>query len=110
MDLIATSTFGLEAVVTRELKALGYDDCQTLQNGRVLFQGDAMAIARTNLWLRASDRVLLCMGSFAATDFGVLFDQTSIRNLFFEIEQRIETEAEKNTNTVEGRIYYRFSF
>ncbi len=41
---------------------------------------------------------------------GDLFDATSIRNLFFEIEQRMETESEKNKNTVEGRIYYRFSF
>ena len=68
LDLIATATFGLEAVVKRELEALGYA-CRTLQNGRVLFQGDAAAIARANLWLRASDRVLLRMGSFTATDF-----------------------------------------
>ncbi len=41
---------------------------------------------------------------------GDLFDATSIRNLFFEIEQRMETNSEESKNTVEGRIYYRFSF
>ena len=75
LDLIATSTFGLEAVVRRELIALGYE-AETIQNGRTLFRGDESAIARANLWLRASDRVLLRVGSFEATDFGALFDQT----------------------------------
>ena len=42
--------------------------------GRLLFSGDETAIARTNLWLRAGERVLIHMGSFPATDFGVLFD------------------------------------
>lgn len=75
LDLIATATFGLEAVVKRELIALGYE-AETIQNGRVLFRGDESGIARANLWLRASDRVLLRLGSFEATDFGALFDQT----------------------------------
>jgi len=75
LDLIATSTFGLEAVVSRELRSLGYD-CKTIQDGRVLFRGDETAIARANLWLRASDRVLLRMGAFPVKDFGELFDRT----------------------------------
>ncbi len=75
LDLIATSTFGLEAVVKRELVALGYE-AETVQNGRNLFRGDESAIARANLWLRAADRVLLRVGTFPATDFGVLFDET----------------------------------
>ena len=75
LDLIATATFGLEAIVSRELNALGMD-CQTLQNGRILFTGDEATLARANLWLRTADRVLLRMGTFEATDFGELFDQT----------------------------------
>ena len=75
LDLIATSTFGLEAVVKRELIALGYE-ADVLQNGRVLFRGDESAIARANLWLRTSDRVLVRIGEFDAPDFGVLFDRT----------------------------------
>ena len=45
LTLIATSAFGLEAVVARELKQLGYED-QTIENGRVMFQGDQEAICR----------------------------------------------------------------
>lgn len=75
LELIATTTFGLEAVVSRELRALGLE-CRTLQNGRILFTGDEATLARANLWLRAAERVLLRMGTFEATDFGALFDQT----------------------------------
>lgn len=75
MDLIATSTFGLEAVVSRELQALGYET-KTIQAGRILFEGDEQAICESNLWLRAADRVLVRLGAFEATDFGQLFDRT----------------------------------
>ncbi len=75
LDLIATSTFGLEAVVARELQHLGYEP-KILQSGRILFSADAAAVCRANLWLRAADRVLLRLGSFEATDFCQLFDRT----------------------------------
>lgn len=74
-SLIATATFGLEAVVSRELSSLGYD-AHVTRPGWLSFTGDVSAIARTNLWLRASDRVLIEMSSFEATDFGSLFDAT----------------------------------
>jgi 23S rRNA (guanine2445-N2)-methyltransferase / 23S rRNA (guanine2069-N7)-methyltransferase len=75
LDLIATSPVGLEAVVARELKALGYE-ARIVQTGRILFQGDESAICRANLWLRTADRVLIRMGEFEAKDFGELFDGT----------------------------------
>ena len=74
-DLMATSTFGLEAVVARELGDLGYE-ARTVQGGRVLFGGDVSAICRTNLWLRAAERVLLRVGSFESPDFEELFERT----------------------------------
>ncbi|MDF1744326.1 MAG: class I SAM-dependent RNA methyltransferase [Gimesia sp.] len=75
LTLVATSAFGLEAVVSRELKQLGYED-QSIENGRVTFQGDLNAICRCNLWLRSADRVLLSLGEFTALDFDDLFDET----------------------------------
>ncbi|MEO2013844.1 MAG: class I SAM-dependent RNA methyltransferase [Fuerstiella sp.] len=75
-DLIATSTFGLENVVARELQQLGYADCR-VSDGRVCFTGDESDIARCNLWLRSADRVLIRVGEFPAPDFGALFDQTT---------------------------------
>lgn len=73
--LIATAAFGIEAVVGRELKKLGYDD-QFIENGKVTFAGDESAICRTNLWLRTADRVLLKMGEFKALSFEELFEKT----------------------------------
>src|SRR5690606_35532047 len=73
-DLIATAAFGLEAVVDRELERLGYTD-RVVEDGKVTFAADEAAIARTNLWLRSADRVLLQMGEFTAVDFGELFDR-----------------------------------
>ena len=75
LKLIATATFGLEAVVKREIQALGYDIIST-ENGHVMFWGDERAIARCNLWLRCADRLLLLMGEFSAVTFEELFQQT----------------------------------
>ena len=70
-NLIATVAAGLEAVVGREVRELGYD-CQ-VENGRVCFQGDARAIIETNLWLRAADRIKIIVGTFPAKTFEELF-------------------------------------
>jgi putative N6-adenine-specific DNA methylase len=75
IQLIATTPMGLEAVVAREIKELGYAD-MTVENGRVTFWGDASAICRANLWLRTADRILVKMGEFPATTFEDLFEQT----------------------------------
>jgi 23S rRNA (guanine2445-N2)-methyltransferase / 23S rRNA (guanine2069-N7)-methyltransferase len=74
-DLIATTSFGLEAVVARELEWLGYEP-RIISTGRILFRGDALAIARANLWLRAADRVLLRVAQFESPDFDAVFDTT----------------------------------
>lgn len=75
LQLIATAPMGLEAVVARELKELGYQDTVT-ENGRVTFTGTLADICRCNLWLRTSDRVLIKMGEFKATTFDELFEGT----------------------------------
>jgi putative N6-adenine-specific DNA methylase len=75
LELIATTAFGLEAVVARELKHLGHAE-QRVEDGRVRFTADAAAMCRANIRLRSADRVLMCVGEFEARDFGVLFDQT----------------------------------
>lgn len=75
IQLIATTVFGVESVVARELKWLGYDD-YFVENGKVTFSGDLEAIAQTNMWLRSAERVLLKMGEFKATTFKELFEGT----------------------------------
>lgn len=73
--LIATSTFGLEGVVAKELKELGYEDLK-VENGKVTFSGDEMDIVTCNLWLRTADRVLINMAEFKAESFEELFQGT----------------------------------
>lgn len=75
VDIIATSTFGLEAVVAREVKQLGYTNAQ-VENGKVTFSADKLAICRANLWLRTAERIRLKIGEFKATTFDELFEET----------------------------------
>lgn len=75
IDLIATAAFGLESVVAREVRQLGYEDVK-VENGKVTFRADEAAISRANLWLRTADRVLIKLGEFKATSFEELFEKT----------------------------------
>ena len=72
-ELIATATFGLEAVVRREIETLGYRVIRT-EDGKITYDGDERAIVRSNLWLRSADRVLIKLAEFHADSFEELFD------------------------------------
>lgn len=74
LELIATATFGLEAVVKREIEQLGYKIIKS-EDAKITFLGDERAVARSNLWLRSADRVLIKMGEFRALEFEDLFQQ-----------------------------------
>lgn len=75
LELIATATFGLESVVKREIKQLGYRITGS-EDGKITYMTDERGIARSNLWLRCADRVLLKMGEFMAETSEDLFQQT----------------------------------
>jgi putative N6-adenine-specific DNA methylase len=72
LELIATAAFGLEAVVRREIEALGFRVTKR-EDGRVTFITNESGLARSNIWLRSADRVLLKMGEFHADAFEHLF-------------------------------------
>jgi putative N6-adenine-specific DNA methylase len=75
ITLIATAKFGLEALVKREVEALGFSDLR-VSNGRIEFEATAADIPRLNIWLRCADRVQLKMGEFPANSFDDLFEET----------------------------------
>lgn len=75
LEFIAPCHFGLEAVLKREIYDLGYEISQ-VEDGRVTFQGDYEALVRANIFLRTAERVLLKIGSFPATTFDELFENT----------------------------------
>lgn len=74
-EIIIPCIFGLEALVARELKWLGYETSR-VEDGRVTFIGDFEAVCRANLWLRCGERVLIKIGEFTAVTFEELFEQT----------------------------------
>lgn len=74
-ELFAPCHFGLEAVLKREIIDLGYKVTEVV-DGRVSFEGDEEAIARCNVFLRTTERVMLNVGSFKAVTFDELFEKT----------------------------------
>lgn len=73
-NLIATCAAGIESLVGKELRDLGY--ATSVENGRVRFEGTEEDIINANLWLRTADRVKIIMSEFKATDFETLYETT----------------------------------
>ena len=76
-ELFAPCHFGLESVLKREIMNLGYEITEVV-DGRVSFKGDALAIARCNVFLRTTERVMLKVGSFKAVTFDELFEKIKV--------------------------------
>ena len=73
MILTVPCLFGLEALVSDEMKRLGLQNVQA-ENGRVHCEGSELDIARLNIGLRCGARVLMELGSFPAATFDQLFE------------------------------------
>ena len=71
--LAAPCHFGLEAVLKREITALGLE-IHMVEDGRVYFLGEAEDIARANIFLRSAERILLECGRFTAETYDELFE------------------------------------
>ena len=69
IELIATATFGLEAVVRREIENLGYKILKS-EDAKITYLADERGIVRSNLFLRCADRILVKMGEFEAENIG----------------------------------------
>ncbi len=74
-NLMATCAAGIEALVGKEMRDLGYD--VQVENGRVRFTGNEEDIIKTNLWLRTADRIKIVVDEFDAQTFDELFEQTT---------------------------------
>lgn len=100
-DIIATSAMGLEAVVAKEVRTLGYE-CE-VENGKIMYKGDEKAIARSNLWLRSADRIKLKIGEFKATTFDELFEKTKALN--WEDYLSVDAEFPVSGKSVKSKLY-----
>ncbi|HOK62673.1 MAG TPA: class I SAM-dependent RNA methyltransferase [Soehngenia sp.] len=74
-DIIASTTFGLEALTKRELLDLGYDEL-LVENGRISLKGGLDDVVKLNLWLRTAERISIKVGEFKVLSFTELFDKT----------------------------------
>ena len=99
--LIATAAMGLESIVAKEVKDLGYE-CQ-VENGKVIFKGDETAIARANMWLRTADRIKILVGDFKAYSFDELFENT--KKLPWENFLPVDAEFPVQGKSVKSKLY-----
>ncbi|MBR4104844.1 MAG: bifunctional 23S rRNA (guanine(2069)-N(7))-methyltransferase RlmK/23S rRNA (guanine(2445)-N(2))-methyltransferase RlmL [Thermoguttaceae bacterium] len=98
LQLIATSTTGLESVVAQELKDLGLSPRNSdFAIGRTHFEGDFSDLIKANLWLRCAGKILVQLAEFdVSNDFDVIFDAVKAieweswapRNANFHVEGR----------------------
>lgn len=72
MNFTAPCIFGLESLVTDELKNMGAASVNA-ENGRVFFSGDEHMLARANICSRYAERIMIVVGSFEAHTFEELF-------------------------------------
>ena len=101
--LVAPCLFGLEAVLTQEIQDLGYE-IDEVEDGRVAFIGDPLAICRSNIWLRTAERVMIEVGRFTARDFDELFN--NIEQI--EWERYIPVEGKfwvSKASSIKSKVY-----
>lgn len=75
LEIVLPTLFGIESVVAKEVRSLGYDTVK-VEDGKVTFTGDEIAICKANIWLRSAERVLIKLGEFDAVSFDELFERT----------------------------------
>lgn len=80
MNFAVPCLFGLEGIAGDELRRLNLENV-TVENGRVLFTGDEIALAKANVCLRTGERVLIVLGEFTARSFEELFQGVYKLNL-----------------------------
>ena len=73
MKLSASCLCGVESLTADELRYMGCSDVK-IETGRVLFEGGAEEIAKTNIRLRTAERVQILAGEFPARSFDELFE------------------------------------
>ena len=69
--LISPCFFGMEKMLAREIKDLGFEIIKT-EDGRITYKTGEDGIAKANMWLRCAERVHLKVAEFEAKTFDEL--------------------------------------
>ena len=100
---MAPCHFGLESVLKKEITDLGYEIIRT-EDGRITYSCDEAGIARSNVFLRTCERVLIQAGRFHAETFDELFEGVKSINW----EQYIPEDGRfwvKKASSVKSRLF-----
>ncbi|MEG2274566.1 MAG: THUMP domain-containing protein, partial [Clostridia bacterium] len=73
MSIEAVCASGIEAVLKREISALGYS-VGGANYGRIRFEGDFLDVVRANVFLRTASRIRIVVCEFDALTFDELYD------------------------------------
>ena len=73
LHLIVPCHFGVESVLKREIIDLGYE-IERVEDGRITFSGNLLAICRANVFLRTAERVMIQVGRVKAKTYDELFE------------------------------------
>ena len=73
--LISPCFFGMEKMLAREIKDLGFEIIKT-EDGRITYKTGEDGIAKANMWLRCAERVHLKVAEFEARTFDELYENT----------------------------------
>lgn len=73
LHLIVPCHFGVESVLKREIIDLGYE-IERVEDGRITFSGNLLAICRANVFLRTAERVMIQVGRVKAQTYDELFE------------------------------------
>ncbi len=80
MKFAVPCRLGIEGIAGDELRRLNIENV-AVENGRVLFTGDEIALAKANVCLRTGERILIVLGEFVARSFEELFQGVYKLNL-----------------------------
>ena len=99
---VATTAFGLEATLKREIANLNLEIIKTM-NGRVYFKANNQGMAKANLWLRTAEHVYIVLNSAQALTFDALFDLVSHVNFSDYLQKNGQFIV--NANSVKSKLY-----
>ena len=75
LHLVSPCHFGLESILKREIADLGLAITR-VEDGKVFYDGRPEDVARANIFLRTTERVMIVAGEFEAQTFDELFEKT----------------------------------
>lgn len=103
IQLVAPCHFGVESVLKREIQDLGYNIIK-VEDGRITFEGDALAICRANVFLRTAERVMIQVGRIKATTYDELFNAVKALDWADYIPQNGKFWVKK-ASTVKSKLF-----